>query len=874
MALFARVRNLFRQRKLESELDEEMRFHLEERARDNVRDGMNGAEAESDALRRFGNQTRIKERTRDADLLAPVESFARDISYAFRTLRKSPGFTFTAILVLALGIGANTAVFTVVHGVLLKPLPFAEPERLVAVSFWPRQSPYFFNPGMEDAHYLEFRRRAEHFETIATFGMSLKTLTRAGDPGRVAAATVTPEFLHVLRVNPILGRGFQPEDARPGAAAVVLLGDKLWRSRLGADPALPGRTITLDGTPHLVLGVMPPGFAFPAGADVWTPMEVRLQPGNSFARPVIARLKAEATLPAAQAAFEALASRLPTPGAKQSDFEPRIQPLRDVVAKDVRRALLVFAGAVVFVLLIACANVANLLLIRAARRRQEIAVRAALGASRWRIVRQLLTESVLVSAAGGALGVLLAAAGVPVLLALAPEGRIPRSDEVALDGQALLFALGLSLMTGIVFGLAPALRATGRDLRDSIAQAGRSSSGRNERLRAALVIAELALAIVLLTGTGLLLRSFWQMQAVDPGFRPENVLTATIDLPEPVYRTPAQMRAFHGNMLSRLASVPGIDSAGAVNWIPMGASLIRGDLHLEGGRDLPPGFLADKPVVSPGYFRAMGIRLLKGREFTIHDTASAPGVVIVSESVARTLWPGEDALGKRISLVDRPSAGQWLTVAGIVNDVHQQHLTQPPSPAVYRPYPQVTQPFFLSHMTFVVRTTLAPEAGVAAIREALRQVDPDQPLETVATMERIVAGTTAEPRFRARIIGAFSLVALLLAGIGVYGVLACAVAERTHEIGIRMAIGATNSTIVSMVVRRTLLLATTGITAGLIGACGVTRVLTAFLFEVSPTDPLTFASVALLLAGIALFAGVFPARRAARVDPVIALRYE
>ena len=873
MAWMNRLRNLFGNRpQLESGLDEELRFHIEARIADNIKAGMSPADARADALRRFGNRAVAKELTRDADLFPTLDALARDVRYAFRSLRRTPGFTAVAILVLALGIGANTAVFTIVNSVMLRPLPFPDPGRLFLISYQPRESPFVTGPGMADFDYLEFRQHQRQFESLAAYGSDQVTLTGAGEPVRLGGSQVTPNFLHVLRMNPALGRGFLPEEGAPGRNNVVLLSDKLWRARFAADPAAIGRTVTLDGVRHTILGVMPAAFAFPSSTDLWTPFEVRLE-HNSWTRPVIGRLKPGVTPQQAQAAFKALAAALPRyPNAH--DYDAGIYPLRDVIAARVRMSLLVFCGAVAFVLLIACANVANLLLIRAAGRRHEIVVRAALGASRWRLIRQLLTESLLISLAGGAAGTMLAVAIVPPLVALAPAGSIPRINEIHLDAWVLAFAFGLSVVTGIVFGVVPAIQATRRDLRQPLSEANRTATGQRQTLRSVLVVAEVALALVLLTGAGLLLRSLRQILSVDPGFRPQNVLTATVDLPESTYATAAQMRAFHQNVLARLANLPGVEAAGAVDWMPLGEGWVRGDFQMDGGYHRPRGFDVVKPVVSPNYFRTMGIRLLSGRAFSDRDNANAPGVAIVSQTVARTLWPGVDPLGKRISMEDAPKAGDWLTVVGVVADVRQQQLSDKPSPAIYQPYMQVTSTFFLGHMAFVLRTATSATVLAPAIRAILRQVDPDQPLQSIETMDDIIAGTTASQRFLAQVIGAFSAMAVLLAAIGLYGVLASSVAERTREIGIRMAMGAGSADVVRIVLRRTLLLTASGVVLGTAGALAVTRVLKTFLFEVTPSDPLTFGAVAALLLAIALIAALVPARRAYTVDPLVALRYE
>jgi putative ABC transport system permease protein len=809
------------------------------------------------------------------NLMASIESIGQDLRYALRGLRRSSGFAAVAVVALALGIGANTAVFTVLNGVLLQPLRFPEAERLFLISYQPQHGPFRSDPSLSDRHYLEFRNQDRVFERIAAFAGYPVTLTGAGDPVQLPAATVTPEFFPVLRVNAGLGRTFLAEEAQPGRDRVALVSNALWRTRLGADAQIVGKTITLDGVARTVVGVMPAGFGFPYRAEVWTPFEVRIDPRNSFLRPVVGRLKPGASRLQAQAELDTFARALAAASGKSGDDSvARIVPLAELLVGTIRSSLWIFAGAVGFVLLIACANVANLLLIRATSRQQEIAVRAALGAGRPRLMRQLLTESTLVSLAGGAAGMLLALAGVPALLALAPEGKIPRVEEIHINGWVLAFTLGVSLLTGIVFGLAPALHATRRNLGASSLQGTRTASGRHEGLRSALVVSEIALALVLLTGAGLMLKSFLRMRAVNPGFRAENVLTMTVDLPAAAYRTAADAQAFHQRTLEKLGNLPGVLAAGAVNWMPLGRGLMRGDFQLEGGRKLPRGLLADKLVVSPGYLRTMGIRLLSGRDFSERDNAAAHGVVLISQSVARRLWPGEDAVGKRIAEQDHPKPEDWLTIVGVVDDVIQQDLTERPDPAIYRPYLQVNRPFWLTHMTFLVRTTAEPHTLAPALRSVLREVDQNQPVQSITSMDEVIAATTAEPRFQTRLLGVFAIVALALSAIGIYGVLAYSVTERTREIGIRIALGAETSNVMRMVLRRTLALAAAGIALGTAGALAVTRVLGKLLFDVKPADPATFVGAAVLLAAVALCAGLPPARRATRVDPVVALRYE
>jgi putative ABC transport system permease protein len=548
--------------------------------------------------------------------------------------------------------------------------------------------------------------------------------------------------------------------------------------------------------------------------------------------------------------------------------------LKELLVADVRQSLLVFAGAVGFVLLIACANVANLFWGRAAGRQQEMSVRSAIGAGRWRLVRQLLVESTMVSLLGGAAGILLAFWAVPALMALAPTGKIPRMEMIRMDGWVLGFTFGVSLITGIVFGLAPALQATRRDVRESLKQSGRSQTRRHDGMRSALAISEIALALILLTGAGLMLKSFLRLQAVHPGFEPANMMTMTVDLPDSSYQTAAQMRTFHSRTLAALSGLPGVRAAVAVNWRPLSEFLTVGDFQMENGKPLPRGYMVDKPCVSPGYFRAMGIRLVRGREFTEADGGTAPGVAIVSQSVARSLWPDKDPLGRRISMKDHPKAGDWLTVVGVVDDVKQQGLAKKSDPAIYQTYLQVAQPFFLSHMTFLVRTDSSPQGIALAMRAVLREMDKDQPVQSIATMESLIALTTAEPEFQARLLGTFAIMALVLAIVGIYGVLAYSVAQRTKEIGVRVALGAQTADVLRLLLRRALLLVGAGVVIGAAGALGVTRVLAKFLFEVKPSDPGIFAGVALTLACTALAACVLPARRAMRVDPIVTLRHE
>lgn len=870
------VAAVFQKRQSERDLDDEVRSYVEASAAEKMRAGMSRDQAIRAARLEFDGVEAVKEEVRSVGWESLLESLWLDIRYAVRWLVKAPAFSIVAVLTLALGIGANTALFTVVNGVLLRPLPFPHPEDLLLVADFPPHAPFGFSTGtMTDRHYAEYARIQHSFERVATFNHNDGTLTGAGDPVRLSMANVTAELFNVLGVPPVLGRGFVADDELPGRNRVVVLSDALWHSRFAADRRVLGSSITLDAVPHTVIGIMPPGFDFPNDAQMWTPVHVVGDPHNIRVRPVVGRLRSGVTSQQALAELQAFDRALPLdPDEQAGERVPQVSPLKELLVGEARKSLLIFLGAVAFVLLIACANVANLLLMRAAGRMQEIAVRAALGAKRARLIRQILTESVLIALAGCAVGLVLTAWSVPALLALAPAGQIPRANEIHVDATVLAFAIGVALLTGIVFGFAPALHATRRDLHATMAQGGRTVTSARERLRSSLVVGEVAIALMLLIGAGLLVRSFLRMRSVDLRFRPENVLTMSVDLPRSQYSDVNRMREFHSRVLERLAALPGVDSVAAVNWRPMGQMLIRGDFHLDDGRKLPDNYMVDKLGVSPGYFRTFGIRMLRGRDFDAHDDASAPGVVIISESVARLLWPGQDPIGRRVSMEDHPKPSDWLTIVGVVDDIRQTSPMDTPASAMYQPYAQIAHTFFLDHMTYAVHTTGEPHALASALRNVLRAIDKDQPVQILETMDDLVAATTADRRFQMRLLAAFSVLALALAAIGIYGVIGYGVTERTHEIGVRMALGARAADVLAMILRRALLLASIGVVIGVAGALALTRVLANLLFQVKPTDTATFACVALLIACVALLAGLPPARRAARGDPMLALRHE
>jgi predicted permease len=866
------VKSIWRRRAArETELDEEIRSHFRMAVEERMARGETQAEAERAVRREFGGVLEVKEVTRAMWSGFWWERLVQDARYTVRSLRRTPTFTVTAVLTLALGIGATTAVFTVVNGVLLRPLPFPDANQLVLLSHGPPPGPFLSTPGMADRDYLELGRHDAGYESLATFSNQPVALTGAGDPARLNAAMVTTDFFRVLSAPASFGRGFAAGEGAPGQDGVVVLGDGLWRARFAGDPGVIGRAVMLDGVARTVIGVMRAGFDFPNGADVWLPMEIRIDPRNGRSRPVIGRLRDGVTLEQSRAAFASFVASLASP---EDEVFSRVQPLKAYFVSRVQHALVVFLGAVAFVLLIACANVANLMLMRSASREREITVRTALGAGRGRLVRQLLTESVLIAALGGAAGMVLAWAGVEALLALAPAGRVPRVESIRVDGVVLAATAAVSLFAAIAFGLLPSLYATRHDLRGALSVAGRATSRDRSGLRTTLVLGQIALALILVTGAGLMLRSFRNMRAVELGFVPANVLTMTVDLPASTYPGAAQMTALHDRVLEGLVASPVVAAAGAVNWRPFGTMLVSGDFGVEDGPDLPSGYWADKLAVSPDYFPAMGIRVLHGRTFTDADRAGAPGVVIVSRSLADRFWPVGDAVGKRLSMSGDPGRRDWLTVVGVVEDVLQREITGARAASIYSPYAQVTSSFFLDHMTYVVRSNANQQEVAVAMRDAVRAADPNLPVHTVASMDDLVASMTHQPRFQTWLLGTFSLVALLLAAVGVYGVLAYAVAQRRFEIGLRMALGARASHVIAGVLRRSLLMTGAGVLLGAAGALVLTRALRSYLFQVTPTDPLTFVAGAIVLSVIALVAGWLPARRASRVEPATVLKAE
>ena len=881
--LLIRLRALFRRKSMEAELDEELRAHMEHQVHRYVQSGLAVEEARRRARLEFGGLDQVKEECRDARGVNLIETTLQDIRYGLRKLARSPGFTAVAVATLALGIGANTLIFSVVNAAILHPLPFRDAGRLVTQ--WATSPTVGYSgPGsLTDKDYMEWRDQNRVFSDIAAFRGQPTNLTGVGEPVRLIGATITASLLHVLEVNPALGRAFAPEEEAAGHNRVVLLADRLWRSRFGSDPAVLGKAIKLDGEFYTVIGVMPEGFGFPNEADVWTPLTLKSEEHNATLQ-IVARLKPGVSLERARNDAAVLGKRRP---AQPGDWEwhTTLVPLTQAAAAEVRTPLLVLFAAVGLVLLIACANVANLFLARATTRQGELSVRKALGASRSRLVRQMLTESVMMAVLGGSLGLLMAALGqsfVAKSASLLPRNLASPSAaahiaSAGIDLWVLAFTLAVSLFTTILFGLAPTLWATRAEMNSSLKGEGRrSTAGRTQGyMRDGIVVAEVALAVVLLVSAGLLIRSFLHLMTVDRGFDPENVLTLNISLPDSRYQTARPMIEFEEQALDRLRMVPGVKTAGGVFGLPLGNGAIGGDFTVEGQPAAAPGsqpFIATKAVVGGDYFRAIGIPLLRGRYFDAHDSEAAPHVVIVSQSLARHYWPLDEAIGKRLKPGFENDA--WCTVVGVVGDTKQYSLGEPPSPAMYLPYAQAPATFLMQDITLVLRAGADSLALASAARRAVQAVDPDLPVFDVATMDQLVYRSASAPRFNTALLGIFAALALVLAAVGIYGVMSYAVAQRTHEIGVRVALGAEASDILRQVVRQGMLPAVIGIATGIAGAWGVTRFLSSLLFGVRPTDPMTFTLVPVLLAAVGVLACLLPARRATKVDPVVALRYE
>ncbi len=856
----------------EKELDEELASHLRMAIADRVARGETREAAEAAARREFGNLTHIKEVTREQRGGLWRERLVQDVRYGVRALWRTPAFTTAAVLTLALAIGATGAVFTVVNSVLLRPLPFVDPDRLFVISYLPADLPFELLPGLADSQWLAYRERQRSFERATAYARSAATLSGAGEATRLIGARVDADFFPVLGAVPMLGRVFSAAEVAADEHLVVL-GEGIWRDRFGANPRILGTSVLLDDVPHQVIGIMPRGFTFPEQSSMWTPLAVHLDAHNSFILSTLGRLRPGVTPLQARSELASIMGALPRDARDRHRPLASITPLKEMVTGKVATSLFVFLGAVAFVLLIACANIANLLLIRAASRRRELAVRVALGAGRGRIARQLLTESVLIALAGAALGIPVAALGVRTLVAIAPEGRLPRLEEIHLDWRVVGFTIAVSVLTGLAFGVLPALQSARRPPQEAMAESARVAGGGRGRVRGTLAVAEIALALVLLTGAGLMIRSFLSLRAADKGYDGSWVMTMGVELPTAKYPDAQRQKAFHAELLGALARLPGVRRVALVSTRPMANVGMMGDFVVEGPSPYPKGYTVDKTLVSPGYFATMGLRLVRGRDFTAAYDGRAPGVVIVSELVARRLWPGRDPLGRRVSMkTDNPTPDSWLTVVGVVSDVVQDR-SMVKRPAMYFPYQQSSWTWSLASTTYVVRA--AAGARVApAMRAALRRVDPAIPALLLMSMDDALMEVVAEPVFQTRLLSVFAALALLLAAIGTYGVLAYDVTERSREIALRMALGATPGEVIGLVMGRTGALALGGAAIGLLGSLALTQVLTKSLYQVKPTDPATIAAVAATIVAVALVAGFVPARRASRIHVMAALARE
>ena len=872
------VRAVLRRSRMESEMDAELRFHIEAYAEDLVRNGVPRAEAMRRARIEFGGIERAKEECRDARGTNFVESLIQDLRYGLRMLRRFPGFTLVAAFSVALGIGANTAVFSVVSTVLLSPLPYADADRLVLVKYrtiQPRSGPFELTP----ASYLELRRANKSFEGIADFTASdFNSSGGVDQPERLSGQMVSPSFFSVLKVSPLIGRGFTDEDEKDGAPCVAILSYGLWQRHYGGQANVIGETLTLDDEHYEVVGVAPRGFDFPRkGTDIWVPKifaASEVHDRNSYYLNVIARLKTGVSLDHAQSELNVFAHNWAESYPENRSLALTLMPLRDTVVQGFQQALVVLQAAVAFVLLIACVNVANLLLARSAVREKEIASRAALGASARRLIRQLLTESVILALVGGTLGLLLATLGIRILKLMNP-GTIPRLDEVTIDSPVLAFTFGISCLAGFAFGLAPALGLARLDVQRTLKEGG-PGSGAAQRLRGVLVVAEIALSLVLMVGAGLLIRSFLRLQNVSLGFTPEHLLTLQMRLPKDEAQDSTRVANLFREVIERVQAVHGVQVVGVATALPVMELGIRSSLTIEGRTEPSPGQpprLANNRVVSPGYFRALGIPLIEGRLPSTQDSTQVLPVAVINRAMAKRYWSDENPVGKRFRLQASGTPPPWLTVVGVVGDIHQGGLDTAPVPEFYTPFTQDYPPFAVPLVLFV-RTDGNPWRLISEVREQIGAVEKNLPVFAIQTMEDVLAQWLAPRRFNLLLMSVFAGVALALAAVGIYGVVSYSVSQRTRELGVRVALGAQPRDLLALVIRQGLVLAVTGVVMGLVVSFGLTRWLATLLFGISATDPITLASVASLFMLVALFACYLPARRAMKVDPMVALRYE
>jgi len=863
-----RLRALTDRRALDRELDEELGFHLEMEVEHNVRQGLSPEAARAKALREFGGMTRVKEEARDARGIGALEDVARDVRFAARSLRRSPGYTTVAALTLALGIGVTAAVFSVVDGVLLRPLPYPEPDRLVRL--------YERTPGSDrspfaGANVRDVQAGSRTLSRVAYYSSWQRTVLGVDEPVRATVSWASREFFDVLGVPALHGRTPAPDEGTAGGPGVAVVTHEFWQTAFGGDPKFAARTLRVGSDAYAVVGVMPPGFRYPARADLWLTIVDDIPSRTAHNYQVIGRLAPGATIQQARAEVDALLRRLKVEHGEGTDaVGATVGALHDELTRTSRTTLVVLMGAVAFVLLVACVNLASANLARGETRRRELAVRTALGAGRGRLVRQLLTENLLLAAAGGALGVGLAYALTRLLAASGP-GAVPAFAQIRVDVRVLAFAAFVSLVTGLLVGVAPAWQVT-RNLRGAIGGGGSAAGGGRLRTRGVLIGAEVALALVLLAGAGLLVKSLRTLLDTDPGFRTERVLTASVALPSSIYSDAERAAGFLDRLLAELRGIPGVEAAGVTSSVPLGGGGGNTGFMVDGGTEIAEGYAAYR-VVDSTYFRALGIPLLRGRGFMAADRPGAPHVALVNQALARKVFPGTSPIGHRLRPPGMDShAAEWLTIVGVVGDTRDGTLDAPPEPAMFIHYPQRPENL-TSSATVVLRATTPAGPLSAAVRERVRAMDPNVPV-TLSTLDGIVADSIASRRFSTVVLTAFAALALFLAALGIYGVLAYSVAQRQREIGVRMALGAHQGTVRAMVLRDAMRAVLPGVAVGLLGAVALTRLLRGLLYGVSETDPATFAAVAVLLTAVAAAASWVPARRATKVDPMVAIRAE
>jgi len=887
-----RVRSLFKKNVVETGLNDELRFHFDQQVEKLTASGVPLDDARRRARLAIGTPGQIREEFRDASGVRFFETVLQDIRFAFRMLRKSPGFTAVVVLTLALGIGASTAVFSLVDAVLLKPLPYPHAERIVFPWRLPKRG---LNLGFDvypwgRLDFLFFSQQSKTFEAVGAFLSDSFNLTGSGEPQRLNGLRVSAGFFPSLGVSPALGRTFTDQEDHPGNEHEVILGNALWRQRFASNPGILAHTVDLNGVPYTVIGVMPPGFVFPHANEMpdvftfapqtqlWVPLALNRGPAipyESDELAIVGRIKPGVTIAQAQADMDVMGKRLESGRRNgQGWFSSRVTPLTRQSAGDTRQPLLLILAAVGVVLLIACSNVASLLLTRSLNRKREFTVRAALGAGASRLMRQSLTESIVLAGVGGIVGVLLAELVVYLVKIFGPSS-IPRLSEAGLDVRVLLFVFGVTFFTGVLFGLAPALSTARENLVESLKE-GSQRAGSNlstQKTRNAFLVSQIALALVLVVAAGLLTRTLYHLLAVNPGFRAEHSLTFELSLPAAKYSDQTHIVSFYQQALGKLRSIPGVQAAGVTELVPLGGATESTGIRFSNNKQAMSSnpAMANYTMVSPGYFAAVGTPILRGRPFLESDSANSQPVAIISDAMAKKYFAGQDPVGKQVA----PGGAVFplATIVGVVPDVKRVSIRELPPPEMYVPYTQKVWPSLLT-MDVVLRTTQDPASTTASAREAIHSVDADLPVANVRTLATIVSTSMTEPLFSALLLAAFGALALVLATIGMYGVISYSVAQRTQEIGIRMVLGARPRSVFQMVLGQGTRLAILGIAIGLVAALAVTRVMNSFLYGVGATDPLTFAAVSLLLLAVALLACYIPARRAMKVHPMVALRHE